>query len=143
MAHAEQTVTVARPAQEVFAFLADGLNEPKWRPDVTEVLPAEGSGVGAVWKQTMKGPGGRSIRGDYRITRQDEPILLEFEVIAGPARPTGRFALVALSPTSTSVTFTLDLQPTGLMRLMASMIAKQVTKEAAAIHNLPAAMDRQ
>jgi uncharacterized protein YndB with AHSA1/START domain len=142
MAHAEQTVTVDRSAHEVFAFLADGLNEPRWRPDVTEVLPAEGSGVGAVWRQTMRGPGGRPIRGDYRITRQDEPTLLEFEVIAGPARPTGRFTLAALSPTSTSVTFTLDLRPTGLMRLMASMIAKQVTEEAAAIHNLPAAMGR-
>ena len=86
------------------------------------------------------GPGGRSIRGDYRITRLDEPSRIDFEVIAGPARPTGRFALVAVTPTSTEVTFTLDLVPRGLMRLLGPMIAKQVTKEADAIVNVPAAM---
>jgi uncharacterized protein YndB with AHSA1/START domain len=143
MAHAEQSVTIERPAVEVFRFLADGMNESKWRPDVTDVQPATSSGVGAVWRQTMKGPGGRSIRGDYRITRQDEPTLIEFEVIAGPARPTGRFVVAALTPTSTSVTFALDLQPRGLMRLLGSVIARQVVKEADAIRNVPGAMARE
>ncbi len=140
MTHAARTVEVASPIEDVFAFLADGMNEQRWRPDVTSVRPASGSGVGAVWAQTMRGPGGRSIRGDYRITRLDEPSVIEFEVIAGPARPTGRFALVALTPTSTEVTFTLNLVPRGLMRLLGPMIAKQVAKEADAIRNVPAAM---
>lgn len=143
MTHAEQSVVVNRGAPEVFAFLADGLNEPTWRPDVVEVHPAVGSGVGALWKQTMKGPGGRRIRGDYRITRQDDPTVIEFEVVAGPARPTGRFVLDPLSPTSTQVTFTLDLQATGLMRLLGAVLDKQVAKEAAAIRNLPNAMKSQ
>jgi len=37
MAHASQVTTVDRPIAEVFAFLADGLNDPKWRPDVTSI----------------------------------------------------------------------------------------------------------
>lgn len=141
MTHAARTVIVPRPATEVFAFLADGMNEKRWRPDVMSVHLASGSGVGAVWAQTMRGPGGRRIRGDYRITRLAEPTLIEFEVVAGPARPTGRFALVAVDPSSTEVTFTLDLVPKGLMRLMSGMIAKQVAKEADAILNVPAAME--
>lgn len=142
MTHASRTVTVPKPIGEVFAFLADGMNEPRWRPDVTDVHLASGSGVGAVWAQTMRGPAGRPIRGDYRITRQDEPTLIEFEVVAGPARPTGRFVLVERAPSSTEVTFTLDLVPKGLMRLMSRMIAKQVAKEADAILNVPSAMER-
>ena len=72
MAHASETVTVERPIAEVFAFLADGMNEPSWRPRVTNVGHVEGTdnGVGATFKQTMKGPGGRPFPGDYRITRQ-------------------------------------------------------------------------
>jgi uncharacterized membrane protein len=142
MAHAEQTVTVDRPIAEVFAYLADGYNEPKWRPDVSNVrLASESStGVGATWAQSMKGPGGRAIKGDYRFTAWKEPTRLDFEVIAGPARPLGSFVLAPLSNNSTSVTFTLDLTPKGLMVLMTGMINKQVATEAANILNLPTAM---
>jgi uncharacterized membrane protein len=142
MAHSRQDVTVPYPIQDVYAFLADGLNDPKWRPDVIEVHLASGpaSGVGAVYAQTMKGPGGRPIKGDYRITVAEPPKRIDFEVIAGPARPTGRFELSELSPSSTEVSFTLDVVPTGLMKLMSSMIEKQVQSETAAIARLPEAM---
>ena len=142
MAHAEQTVTVDRPIAEVFAYLADGHNEPKWRPEVSNVrlVSQSATGVGATWAQSMKGPGGREIKGDYRFTAWQEPTRLDFEVIAGPARPLGSFVLTALSKNSTSVTFTLDLVPKGLMVLMTGMINKQVATEAANIRNLPTAM---
>lgn len=142
MAHATATVTVDRPIGEVFAFLADGMNEPAWRPGVSEVshVPDTGDGVGATYRQTMKGPGGRPIPGDYRITRYEPPTRLDFEVIAGPARPTGRFDLQEKAPTSTEVTFTLDVTPRGLMVLMTPMINKQVRTEAGNITNLPRAM---
>ena len=63
MAHETATVIVNRPIGEVFAFLADGMNEPAWRPGVTDVshVAETGTGIGATFKQTMKGPGGRSI----------------------------------------------------------------------------------
>jgi uncharacterized membrane protein len=142
MAHARHSVTVPRPISEVYAFLADGLNDSKWRPDLIEVHLESGTAgdVGAVYAQTMKGPGGRRIKGDSRITVATPPTRLEFEVIAGPARPLGSFELAKLSPTSTEVSFTLDLVPTGLMKLMSSMIDKQVESEAAAIMRLPEAM---
>jgi uncharacterized membrane protein len=144
MAHARRTVTVEHPIGDVFDFLADGLNEPKWRPDVQDVRLDSGDGhsVGSVWAQTMRAPGGRTIKGDYRITRAQRPTRLEFEVIAGPARPVGSFALTESGASTTEVAFTLDLVPTGLMRLMSGMISKQVAKEADAIRNLPAAMRR-
>jgi len=87
-------VTVEKSIGEVFAFLADALNDPKWRPAVTTITHVSGSGVGAVYAQTMKGHGGRSIAGDFRITRYDEPTRLDFEVIAGPARRSVRTSCV-------------------------------------------------
>lgn len=142
MAHAVQTVTVNRPIGEVFAFLADGMNEPQWRPGLTNVrhVAESGTGVGATYQQTMKGPGGRSIPGDYRITRYEEPTRLDFEVVAGPARPTGRFDLRETAADTTEVTFTLDLKPRGFMILMTPLINNQVRTEAANIANLPQAM---
>jgi uncharacterized protein YndB with AHSA1/START domain len=142
MAHAVQTVTVNRSIGDVFAFLADGANEPLWRPGLSDVshVADTGTAVGATYKQTMKGPGGRSIPGDYRITRYDEPTRLDFEVIAGPARPTGRFDLREVAADKTEVTFTLDLTPRGFMVLLTPMINKQVRTEVANIANVPGAM---
>jgi uncharacterized protein YndB with AHSA1/START domain len=140
MAHAEQKVSVPRPIAEVFAFLADGTKEPLWRPGVTQASHVSGSGVGAQYAQTMKGPAGRSIPGDYRITRYDEPTRLDFEVTAGPARPTGSFVLREIDPMTTEVTFLLDLQPRGLMILLTPMINRQVKSEVANILRLPDAI---
>jgi hypothetical protein len=140
MAHASQVTTVDRPIAEVFAFLADGLNDPKWRPDVTSISHVSGSGVGTIYAQSMKGPGGRTIKGDFRVTRSDAPTNFDFEVIAGPARPLGSFVLRELSSGSTEVTFTMDLKPHGLMVLMTPMINKQVRAEVGNIANLADAM---
>jgi uncharacterized protein YndB with AHSA1/START domain len=142
MAHAAETVTVNRPIAEVFDFLADGMNEQKWRPDVVtiEQVAGTGPGVGTTYAQTMKGPGGRPIKGDYRITRFESPTRLDFETIAGPARPLGSFELREIMPGTTEVTFTIDLTPKGAMVLMKGMITKQVAIEAANIHNVPKAM---
>jgi uncharacterized protein YndB with AHSA1/START domain len=139
MAHAEHTVTVERPIAVVFAFLADATNEARWRPEIITIEHVSGSGVGAEYAQTMKGPMGRSIPGDFRLTRVDQPDRIDFEVIAGPARPTGSFTLRESAPDRTEVTFTLDLTPRGLMVLM-TMINKQVRAEVANLANLPAAM---
>jgi hypothetical protein len=140
MAHAQHVVNVERPIAEVFAFLADGLNDPKWRPDVTSIEHVSGSGAGARYAQTMKGPGGRSIRGDYTVTGYEQPTRYDFEVTAGPARPTGSFVLREMTPTTTEVTFTMDLKPRGLMVLMSPMINKQVRAEVSNIDNLGSAM---
>jgi len=60
MAHAEGTSTIDRPVNIVFDFIADGLNNPLWRSSVADLqrIPGKPQGVGAVYKQGLKGPGG-------------------------------------------------------------------------------------
>lgn len=143
MAHAEHSVIVARPIDEVFDFIADGSNNPRWRSAVLDVARGSGDdGLGVIWRQGIKGPGGRRISGDYRITTWERPVKLGFEVISGPARPTGMYTLVAEGPSRTSVTFTLDLHPSGPMRLMGPMISRQVTKEVTSLDRLDEALKR-
>ena len=144
MAHAEHTVTVERPIEQVFAYVADERNDPRWRSGVLEIeRVSEQTGQGATVRQVMKGPGGRRIRGDYRITTYEPPRRFEFQVIAGPARPAGRFALSEDGPGRTRLSFAMDVQPKGLMRLMAGMIAKQLNTEVTAIDRLKVNLEQQ
>lgn len=143
MAHAEHTVVINRPIADVFDFLADGTNNRRWRSNVLEIERVSGDGVGSIYKQFIRGPGGRTIAGDYRITDHARPRRLSFQVITGPGRPTGTFALAAIGDRQTRLTFSLDLRPTGLMRLAAPMIARQVRTEVYAIDELKQVLERE
>ena len=47
MPAASRSITIGRSPADVFAFLADGTTGPQWRPGVTDVSLASGSGAGA------------------------------------------------------------------------------------------------
>ncbi len=140
MVRSESTVDVPRSAEDVFAFLADGTNNSKWRSGVEEIRHIRGDGVGAEYEQVIVGPGGRTMRANYRVVASDFPTRLEFQVTAGPARPSGSFTITRSCPTSCRVTFAITLAPQGVLRFVLGMIEAQVAAEAAAIQNLPRAM---
>ena len=136
MLSAEHEVTIARPAAEVFAFVADGLNAPKWRPGVLDISLVSGTGLGAVYKQGVKGPGGRRIDADYRITALEPNRRLSFEAIAGPVRPTGQFVLDDVNG-ATRLKFALQAELGGIKKLlMGGAVQKTMNAEVAATERL-------
>lgn len=136
MAHAEGNITINRPVNEVFDFILDGTHNQLWRPGVMDVqrVSSPPDGVGAKFKQGMKGPGGR-IEADYEIVECIPNQRIKFRVIAGPARPTGSYDFQTHDG-ATTVTFILDFQPKGLSRLMDPLIAKQMQVEVGTLSNL-------
>jgi hypothetical protein len=128
--HAENMVVIAAPITDVFAFIADGTNNPQWRPGVMDIAPPDGGPEeGAVYGQGLRGPKGRRMDGDYRITDYRVPGRLAFEVIAGPARPTGSFDLEEPVAGATTVRFSLDLQARGLMKVPMRFAGKVIERQ--------------
>jgi len=70
----EATVVIDRPIEEVFAFLADGENDPKFSPRVLEIAKTTDGppGVGTVYASTVKDAGMKTKR-EFRLTAFDEP----------------------------------------------------------------------
>ncbi len=145
MAHAESSITIDRPVQKVFDFILDGTNNPQWRPAVIDIqrVPGKAAATGAVFKQGLKGPGGRRIEGDYEIVETRPNELIKFQVISGPARPTGVYKFESLGSNSTRVTFTLDFKPRGLAMLMGPMIQKSMEGEVASLSTLKTYLEGQ
>jgi uncharacterized membrane protein len=139
MLAAEHSVTVARPIDEVFAFLADGENDPQWRTGVLDIARVEGEGVGARYRQGVKGPMGRRVAADYEVTEHAPPRMLAFRATAGPVRPEGRYELEPVGE-ATRVRFALQCSPSGFARVMTPMVARTLRSEVQAIERLPAAM---
>lgn len=129
MPAAERTVTIDQPIEGVFDYLANGRNAPTWRSGVLDVERVSGNGgVGSVYRQGVRGPGGRRIAADYEITASEPPTRLAFKTIAGPVRPEGEFGLEALGA-ATIVTISLHAEVGGWKRLLMSG-AVQSTMEA-------------
>jgi len=136
MPSATNSVTIARPPDVVFAFVSDGLNAPKWRSGVLDIALVSGSGVGAEWKQGVKGPGGRRIDADYVVTAYEPGRRLAFRATAGPVRPTGDFTLEAV-PEGTKLTFSLNVELAGIKKLlMGGQVQKTMDAEVAALARL-------
>lgn len=136
MPRREGETTIARSADEVFAFLADGGNNPKWRGAVLEATPEPGPvGVGSIVRQVHRGPGGKRISADYRINEFEPGRRLGFEVITGPARPTGRYELEAQG-NATKVRFALDWHPKWWQVLLAPAVGRQMVQEIGALADL-------
>ncbi len=136
MPEARHQVTIQRPVGEVFAFVADGLNGPKWRPGIVDIAHVSGSGVGATYKQGVKGPGGRRIDADYRVTAYEPDRRLAFEAIAGPVRPVGEYVFDSV-PGGTGLTFSLAAELGGIKKLlMSGAVQKTMDAEVAATERL-------
>ena len=136
MPQAEHSVTIDRPAADVFHYLAVGENCTEWRSGVIEIKKVAGDGVGAHYKQSVRGPGGRAIPADYTITEFKPNSLIAFQTTVGPVRPRGRYALRE-SGGATTVTFNLDADLTGFKKLlMGGMVGKTMASEVRAIEKV-------
>lgn len=114
---AKHSATISRPIGEVFAFVADGENARQWRPGVLDVVRQSGEGLGAIYRQGVKGPAGRRIAADYEVTAFEPDRRIAFRAIAGPVRPTGEYQF-APAGDGTTVSLALDATLTGWKSLL-------------------------
>jgi len=103
---------------------------------VLDIQRVSGQGVGAVYRQGVRGPAGRRIAADYEVTAYQPDRLLARKTIAGPGRPTGQFRLQEAGG-ATTLTLSLRADLAGVKRLfMAGMVQKTMDAEVAAIDNV-------
>jgi uncharacterized protein YndB with AHSA1/START domain len=137
MLETTNSVTINRPREDVFAYLADGTNDLEWRPGVLDIarVKGDGSGVGAIYRQGVKGPFGRRVAADYEVVDWEPPERIGFRTVAGPVRPKGSYELIEAEG-ATKLTMTLRCSPSGLARLMKAGIRRSMESEVAALANL-------
>jgi len=140
MPEARHQVTIRRPA-DVFAYVADGLNGPKWRSGIADIAHVSGTGVGATYKQGVKGPGGRRVDADYRVTVYEPNTRLAFVAIAGPVRPEGEYVFEEVEG-GTRLTFALHAELGGIKKLlMGGAVQKTMDAEVQATERLKTVLE--
>ena len=135
MPSAENSVVIKKPRSEVFAFVANHENDPRWRPGVADIARASGQGQGEIWRQGISGPMGRRIDADFEVTAYQEGSLLAFRTLGGPVQPEGSYRFEDADG-GTRVTFSLSANLRGMQMLMAPMVAKSMRNQVGALDDL-------
>jgi uncharacterized protein YndB with AHSA1/START domain len=134
MATFQNTVTIARPADEVFAFLADFGNIPAWNYAIARTVqtsPGQAR-VGATYRQTRTVPRRRDE--DFEVTGFAPPSRLAVNGQIGPYNASSSYLL---EPTAdgTRLTNNVELEPSSaLLRPIGPLAVPRV--KAAVARNL-------
>ena len=128
----EATVVVDRPIEEVFAFLADGENDPKFSPRVLEIAKTTDGppGVGTVYASTVKDAGVKTKR-EFKITEFEPPTRIRWTEVSKNlvTAPEGGYDL-APDGGGTRVTIHNVLEGHGPGRLIAPLALRSARKGA-------------
>jgi uncharacterized protein YndB with AHSA1/START domain len=127
----QNTVMIARPIEDVFAFLSDLENVPEWNYAIVETRKiSEGPvGVGTTYRQVRSVPSRSEER--LEITAYDPPRQLEVRGQLGPFRSRLFYALNA-TPEGTRVTNTVEVELRGPGRLLGRVAVPRVRDAVAA-----------
>jgi hypothetical protein len=130
MLSGKYSVTIRRPADEVFDHIADGTRNGSWRGSVVAVALIAGSGAaGSVWHQLRRGVGSRVADADYRVTVFERPNRYAFELVAGPTLGGGGYTLSEATPGVTTITLELSLRPRGMLPGLTGLVRRQMASE--------------
>lgn len=137
MPSAEHSVTINRPPEVVFAYVADGEKCPEWRSGVLDIRRVSGDGsVGTIYKQGVSGPMGRRVDADYEVTVYEPNRRYEFRTTNGLVLPLGRFALEEANG-GTRLTLRLNAVMSGIGGLLLSRtVQKTMETEVRAIERM-------
>ncbi len=128
------TTVVDRPVEEVFAFLADGTNDPKFSPRVLEISKSEGTiGVGTVFTSKVKDAGMTTSR-SFELTEFAEPTKIRWSERSKNlvTVPTGGYDLESLGDSQTRVTIHNTLEGHGFGKLIVGFAVRAAVKDAPA-----------
>jgi carbon monoxide dehydrogenase subunit G len=123
----EETVTIRRTPEEVFAYLSDADKIPQWAPAKVKLLTDGPVGVGSQFSQTASVLG-QSLESVTEVTAYDKPKHYAVKSISGPVPFEQRFTL---SPTEegTKLDAVLEAEPGGLFKLAQPLIAPAMHKQ--------------
>jgi uncharacterized protein YndB with AHSA1/START domain len=134
MATFQHTAEIARPVDEVFAFLAEPVNLPRWQTSLLEVRPHRRGPLrpGVEVTETRQFLG-RVMETTWVCTEHRPSRRSVIESDAGPVPFRGTWEL---EPAGPGTRFTWTLEAGGLAARVASAVAARMTREELAANTL-------
>jgi uncharacterized protein YndB with AHSA1/START domain len=122
----QNTITIERSPAEVFAYLADFENIPTWNYAIVETRKISHGpvGVGTRYRQVREVP--RRSEESFEVTEFEPDARLSVEGTFGPFPGRFTYMLEPVTP-GTQVTNVVELQPSGLTKLVGGLATSRVS----------------
>ncbi|MFG2298307.1 SRPBCC family protein [Streptomyces sp. NPDC048603] len=131
----EAATDIGRPIDRVFAYLADGRNDPEFSPRVLRIerVPDAPTALGTIFRSTVKDAGMKTSR-EFRITAFEPPVRIRWteESKNAVAVREGGYDLEALPGGGTRVRIFNVLEGHGLGKLLVGLAVAAARKDAGA-----------
>ena len=126
----KHTVDIERPIAEVFAFVANFENNPRWQAGMRACrwTADEPMAVGATYVQEAKFMG-RRIDTHFRVSEFEPSTSISIESTESTFPIQVTRSVEALDDGRSRVTAHIRGQPTGLLKLFSGMVKKRVAKD--------------
>jgi uncharacterized protein YndB with AHSA1/START domain len=129
------SAVIDRPIDEVFAFLADGTNDPKFSPRVQEIRKTTDGppGVGTVYESTVKDAGMKTSR-QFELTAFEPPAKIRWTERTKNivTVPDGGYDLEKVGEDQTKVTIRNTFEGHGFGKVIVGFAHRQAVKDAPA-----------
>jgi uncharacterized protein YndB with AHSA1/START domain len=127
----EKSTIVHRPSDEVFAFVADQLNAPRWQSGIVEVrrLTDGPPGVGTrhTFTRTLMG---RRMSGENEYVAFEPGKRVVFRTTSGP-RLVASYVVTPITE-GTRLTTTMEVDFSGIMSLAEPLVGRALTRDVVA-----------
>jgi carbon monoxide dehydrogenase subunit G len=134
MAHGfSGTTTINKPIDEVFAFLADGTNDPKFSPRVQEIKKTTDGpvGVDTVFASKVKDAGMTTSR-EFKLTEFEQPTKIRWTELSKNmvTVPAGGYDLEPAGDGATKVTIHNEFAGHGVGKVLVGLASRSARKDA-------------
>jgi uncharacterized protein YndB with AHSA1/START domain len=127
------TTTIDRPIDQVFAFLADGTNDPKFSPRVQKIEKRSDGppGAGTVYSSTVKDAGMKTSR-EFKVTEFEQPTKIRWTELTKNAItvPDGGYDLEPAGDGGTRMTILNTFEGHGFGKLILPLALRGAKKDA-------------
>ena len=125
----EEAIVIERPLEDVFAYVSDQTNAPRWQPGLLEVRRTTDGPIGLGTRHSVvRKLGGRTITLSNEYTRYEPDKLVEF-TFSGSIPGLGSYVVEPVGPDRTKVTGRVEMRLPGLLRVAEPLMALAVRRD--------------
>ena len=126
----ETRVEIARPVQEVFAFVADQTNAPRWQTDLHEVRRLTGGPIGVGSEhEFVRTFAGRRFTSRNRFVAFEPGRYVQFEIPSGWISGVASYRTEASSSGGTLLTSRMEFRVRRPMSLLEPVLSRLLVKD--------------
>ncbi len=126
----ERGIVIARSAKDVFAFVGDQTNAPRWQRGLTDVRRTTDGPIGVGTRHSFSRTlAGRRMEGSNEYTRYEPDSLVAFRATSGGWPLEASYRIEPIDATQTRLTARIELRPAGAFRLLEPLIAAALGRD--------------